>query len=177
MCVICICKANNLPTKREMKMMYNANPHGMGFCSKSTFFKTMDFDEFYKEIQKVPKGEEVIMHFRLATHGSKRVENCHPFKSHGWCFAHNGVITGLDIEGDRTDSETAFDMLIEPILDYGIDNLYVRNAINELRGGSRFAFLSPEGKVYTFGSFIEMGGRQYSNVRFMPLSYMCRKAR
>lgn len=117
------------------------------------------------------------MHFRLATHGSKKVENCHPFKSHGWCFAHNGVIYGLNIDGDKTDSETAFDMLIEPILDYGIDNLYVRNAINEIRGGSRFAFLSPEGRVYTFGSFTEIGGRKYSNIRFMPLSYMCRMAR
>ena len=41
--------------------MHKANPHGMGFASKSLHYKGMNFETFYNRLQFVPKNENIII--------------------------------------------------------------------------------------------------------------------
>lgn len=62
----------------------------------------------------------VIVHFRNASVGPRRVANTHPFARDGWYFAHNGTVrnaqalerAGAVYEG-QTDSERVFAALVE----------------------------------------------------------------
>ena len=167
MCVLVICPAGTkLPSMSELRAMHRANPHGMGFACKSMHYKGMNFERFCNRLQFVPEDEDVIIHFRLATHGSIGVKNCHPFHKGGIWFAHNGILD-IEPEGDMTDSETAFKNYIYPaIQEYGIDSDEVKWVIDEIIDYSKFAILGRDGKARTFGDFIEVNGRLYSNLRF-----------
>lgn len=165
MCVIIIKAAGQqLPTDTELRNAHRRNPHGCGFVSKSHHYKGMNFDTFLKYIHKVPKEEACIIHFRLATHGSKCKANCHPFNRGNIWFAHNGILS-IRPEGDMTDSETAFQNIIYPAIQkYGFKSSYVTRVIDKIIGYSKFAMMDENGNVRTFGQFIRFNGRLYSNL-------------
>lgn len=167
MCILVVAKAGyNMPTKEELKAMRRANPHGMGFASKTLSYKGMNFEAFYHTLMCVPKGENVIIHFRYATHGSICIKNCHPFKRGKMWFAHNGI---LDIKpsGDMTDSETAFKNILYPAAKkYGIHSDELRYKVSQIIGSSKFAFLDQKGDISMFGHFERYHGYWCSNLGF-----------
>lgn len=168
MCVLVFVPAGSkLPSREELVKMHRQNPDGMGFVSKSMHYKGMNFERFCNRLQFVPEDEDIIIHFRLATHGSVCVQNCHPFHKGGVWFAHNGI---LDIEPkeDMTDSETAFKDIIYPaIKDYGIDSDEVAWIIEDIIGYSKFAIMGTDGHVRIFGHFEKYHGRYYSHLRHL----------
>lgn len=168
MCVLVVIPAgHSLPSKSDLMAMHRANPHGMGFASKSLHYKGMDFNRFYNRLQYVPKDEAIIIHFRYATHGSVKMQNCHPFHKGGIWFAHNGI---LDItpRRDMTDSETAFRDILYPVAKrYGICSAELEYTVEEIIGWSKFAFLDKEGNVARFGDFRLYKGYWCSNLNFV----------
>lgn len=167
MCVLIYSPAGvEKPSKEIINAAHEANPHGCGIVSPSVFYKGLSFAALKKALKRVPKEEPCLIHFRLATHGSIKAANCHPFNRNGVFFAHNGI---LDIEpdGDRTDSETAFDRIIYPAVAlYGIDSPAVDGAVDSIIGASKFALMQG-GRVRLFGQFIlGQDGNLYSNMRF-----------
>lgn len=169
MCVIIIKPAGvKMPSKEIINAAYQANPHGCGFISPSVFYKGMSFDSFKRHLKHVPDNEPCILHFRLATHGSIKRANCHPFHRDDVWFAHNGILS-IRPQGDMTDSETAFQNVIYPaIVKYGYGSEQMDNAVNRVIGYSKFAFLKGD-DVKLYGDFIKQDdGCYYSNLRFMP---------
>lgn len=167
MCVIIIkpCGAK-MPDERELNRAYMCNPDGCGFVSEKHFYKGLSFQAFKKKLSEVGEDEACIMHFRLATNGSIRRANCHPFKRGDVYFAHNGVLS-IRPAGDKTDSQTAFDDILYPIIEeYGLDSKELKTAVNGIIGHSKFAFLQ-NGQITTFGEFIRHDGRLYSNLRHL----------
>lgn len=170
MCVIIVKPAGvKMPTNEVLRAAFEANPHGCGFATPSTFFKTLSYRALKQRLNKVDESEPCIIHFRLATHGSVKRQNCHPFKRGNVYFAHNGI---LDItpKGDMTDSETAFESVIYPVIErYGIDSPLLDLTIKGILGYSKFALLQGQ-KLRLFGDFIEQSdGCFYSNLRFKAL--------
>ncbi len=165
MCVIIIKAAGQqLPTDNELRQAHNRNPHGCGFVSKSHHYKGMSFEKFLQAIHEVPTNEACIIHFRLATHGSKCKANCHPFNRGNIWFAHNGILS-ITPEGDMTDSETAFQNIIYPAIQkYGFKSSHVTRVVNRIIGYSKFAMMDEHGNIRTFGQFIGYQGRLYSNL-------------
>lgn len=145
------------------------NPHGFGFavpCAKP--FKTLDYDRFIKEINSVDENLPMIIHFRLATHGSIKPSNCHPFRddSNGLTFGHNGVLD-INTLRDKTDSETAFKLLFSPSADkYGFGSQSFKNAVETIRGNSRFGFMNDKGEIIAFGNFYDKNGYLEKGVNF-----------
>ncbi|MBQ0073622.1 MAG: class II glutamine amidotransferase [Prevotella sp.] len=153
-----------MPPRNIIEQMATANPDGFGFVSEHDYFRTMDFNEFYKRVRRVKKSENLIMHFRWATHGSKKVTNCHPFTDGSTFFAHNGVLS-LPSISDKTDSELCFTRFIKPAIDLmGIDG--AKEVIEAHREGSRFAIMK-DGEIHTYGEYYRMSGCLYSNLRFI----------
>lgn len=166
MCVICfIPKGVKTPSYTMLKAMHMANPHGMGFCTPTKFVKGLSFDYFVEQLRKRSVSEPCILHFRLATHGSIRKANCHPFRKNGVCFAHNGIL-GITPIGDKTDSETAFIRYLYPSVEhYGLYSRELADIVGDIIGSSKFAFMQGR-DVRLFGHFEEMDGCFYSNLRF-----------
>ena len=168
MCVICyIPKGVETPSKTMLTAMYKANPHGIGFCTPKTLYKGMNFDLFYKRIQQRRIEEPCLLHFRLATHGSVKRANCHPFydKCTDTYFMHNGILN-IRPMGDMTDSETAYRGILVPYIKrYGIGSRETKEVINQIIDGSKFAFMQGY-HVMLFGEYYKHDEVYYSNMRF-----------
>lgn len=171
MCVIIVCpKGVDLPSKNILDKARSFNRDGFGFVSESDYFRTMDFNAFYKRLKRRNKNENLIIHMRYATHGSVKVENCHPFYDNGVYFAHNGILNVGPIK-DMTDSETAFKTEISDYMAmYGYNSDSFDDSCRELAGGSKFAFMN-DGKIKLIGTYYEVDGVYYSNLRFMMQLY------
>lgn len=172
MCVIIVKPAGvALPNISVLRAAAKANPHGFGFVSKTRYFRTLDIKRFLKEVQAIDEDEPMILHFRLATHGSIRRANCHPFKHSDVFMAHNGIID-IEPDNDKTDSQTAFDRKIYPaIIKYGLDSPRTSRVINELIGSYSKIAIMQNGNIRLFGDFQrrEYDGCYYSNLRFEHL--------
>lgn len=167
MCVIIVKnKGQKLPPYELLLAAYRANPDGCGFVSEKRSFKSLNFDSFYNHLKWVGDDEGCIIHFRWATNGSVCKKNCHPFKADDIAFAHNGI---LDItpDGDMTDSETALQRIIAPaIARFGWGSEIADAVIDDVRGGSRFAFMR-KGDIRLYGNFQTFGAWQFSNLNWM----------
>jgi glutamine amidotransferase len=70
-------------------------PDGGSLVHKRPIAAYQDID-FARQAREVA-GTTVLAHVRYASTGGLRVENTHPFLQDGRLFAHNGVVTGLDL--------------------------------------------------------------------------------
>lgn len=169
MCVICIKpRGAEMPSKELLKAMYRANRDGCGFCTPSKYHRGLSFDYFLQQIKQVNKDEPCIIHFRLATHGSVKRSNCHPFYDGdtGTYFAHNGVLS-IWPDKDKTDSETAFLNILKPeIKAHGLESDDLRYSVRQIIGGSKFAFMQGD-DLRLFGDFQHYGDYLFSNLRFL----------
>lgn len=159
-----------MPPMAIIERCATLNPDGFGFATKDRIYKTLSFRDFKKELKTISKNETAILHFRYATHGSIKTENCHPFKDDdtGVSFAHNGILHITPYE-DMTDSETAFRGLIVPcIKKHGFDSKEFQNTNYNIIGGSRFAYITRDGDYRLFGSWTHHKGCWYSNRNFLP---------
>lgn len=171
MCVICyIPKGVETPSKRVLRAMHEANPHGMGFCTPTKFCKGLNYDYFLQQLSKRDINEPCILHFRYATNGSVKRANCHPFKQGDVYFAHNGILD-IRAKNDMTDSETAFIKYLYPcIKKYGFDSKQFGDVVSDIIGGSKFAFMQGD-DVVLFGEFYPNYGCYFSNLRFKSRLY------
>lgn len=172
MCVIIVKqKGVSLPSANELQAAWAHNPHGGGFvCSNGYYWRGMSFKEFYKEFKShVTVKDACIIHFRFATHGSHKIENCHPFYKDGVYFAHNGILD-IQTSNDMTDSETAFrDILLPAIKYYGIHSDTFKTIVANMIGWSRFAFMI-DGRITIFGNWIEdTKGLLWSNLNHISV--------
>lgn len=167
MCVIIVKKAGiEMPGIEILRAANYLNRDGMGFVSDNSHMRTTSFDRFVKGLQKIKKEENCIIHFRLATHGSVRARNCHPFKSGNLFFFHNGVLP-IATYNDMTDSEIAFRRWFAPVIENkGLFSQETTRVVESIRSNSRFAFFE-NGQIRLFGLFEQVDGVLYSNTRFM----------
>lgn len=171
MCIIIVKPAGvKIPDYSTICKCATNNPDGFGFAvPKKKPFKTLDFDKFANKLYECSDDEPMIIHFRRATHGTIKPTNCHPFRDDyvGVSFAHNGILQVKPI-GDKTDSETAFRILLIPnAIWFGIFTKDFDNAVKSIIGYSKFAFLTDKGQLKTYGDFIKHKGCLYSNQSFM----------
>lgn len=171
MCVICFTpKGVKTPSNEILKAMYQTNPHGTGFCTPTMFHKGLSFDYFMQNIRKRDISEPCIIHFRLATNGSIKKANCHPFKQGDVYFAHNGILN-IRAKGDMTDSETAFIYRLYPIIQqYGLKSKELDRAVKRIIGYSKFAFMQDD-HVRLYGDFQKWQDCYFSNLRFLHRLY------
>ena len=195
MCVI-ICKRRGLkmPSNDIIRKCFDANEDGFGMAftspnsSKVTILKgAMTLKEAFKIIKQVKdaRNRHVVMHFRIATHGKIRPENCHPFPMSGqikWlkelslltpiAIAHNGVINikedgetgyqqGIGREAENSDTQLFIKYYLA-----GLGAIVLNKQVAKLIEGfakGKFAILTNQG-IRTLGKFEEKDGIMYSNL-------------
>ena len=162
---------------------FNSNPHGAGFALAmgrgveiiKGFFT---FDAFCGEYEKAEAtGGAMLVHFRLATHGLRDAENCHPFyvKNGKTAMIHNGII---DIPCPRTEMSDTWhfnEAIIKPIAridGHGLITGEYRDLIERAAGyGNKIAIMDGVGAVEIIGDGSgerDAGGVWYSNNSWRP---------
>lgn len=190
MCVIAAKPAGvKMPTQEQMEVMWLNNPDGAGimyvldgkvhidrgYMRLSAFLqrlrelsKTIDFDA-------IP----VVLHFRIASAGGVKPENCHPFPltASEWIIrqlrctaelgmAHNGNIHGY---GNSSLSDSMQFMLLQlapmsQAVPRFWHNRYCLEMIANATRGSWIVLLGADGALITIGDFfLERDGIYYSN--------------
>lgn len=161
MCIIAAkYKGHDFPTIDEIKQCMKANSHGFSVAvnkeDKISVFRTMSEDEMLEHYRNNiltldPRTTAMIFHARIATHGTRKLSNCHCFAVPGLVFAHNGVIRDVRIKGDMTDSETFFRDYYIPAL--SVSREYADRIAEAMIGSSKFAFLRTGGELTLMGHF------------------------
>lgn len=106
MCLIVVSDDGKLLDEDRFKASHTHNPDGMGLMfvdgGRVHAFKTMDpLEKKLAHYHELVKDRPHVLHHRFATHGSKTLAMCHPFKvldkdHHGidLFMMHNGVLAG-----------------------------------------------------------------------------------
>lgn len=173
MCVIIAKPATiQAPNEEIITRAMMVNPDGFSIAwakdGEIEIYKTMRASEMLKFYRK-HKGEfdkcAFVFHARIATHGTKNINNCHGWKTEDGaeCFFHNGILSITNRE-DMTDSETFFRDIYEPVRKAGGQEAAER-ATRAIIGDSKFAFLLRDGAIRLRGTYTLEKGVYYSNTR------------
>lgn len=177
MCLLILQLAGTIVETSALKEAFSSNSDGAGFAwadgekcwSRKGYFNADDFVHDYEEI--AAKGLPMLVHFRLATHGSEDHTNCHPFDvGGGWYMAHNGV---LNIKTIGTESDTAaFARTIRPLLERDTDLIRQEAAqqvlLERIGTSNKLAFLRSDGEYVIIN---ESAGHWHKGVWYSNHSY------
>ena len=116
-----------------------------------TYKEMKDFPYFRDLLEKYEK-HDMIVHFRIATHGVVDETNCHPFLiSDTVAMIHNGVLSGMDDDDFiRSDTKVFAEDYLAPIMkDFPgiLENQAFLSMITQIAGSwNRIAFLTADGR-------------------------------
>lgn len=175
MCVIAVKKAGiTWPGKRYLRNCYTNNPDGAGIAwvdDKGLHVKKGYFNWglLYADLRALERYP-VLLHCRMATHGSVSKENCHPFRlKNGAVLAHNGVIKITPLEENMTDSETFGKTFVEKFSLRALEQPHIKELLESYIGYSnKIALLKPDGNFILLNEDqgCEFGGVWFSNESF-----------
>ena len=191
MCIIAAkAKGVAMPDDQTIENMWYGNSDGAGFMyaeNGKVYIRKgfMEYSQFRKALDELAAPHDMtqlplVMHFRITTHGGTKPANCHPFpitdsvgvlsKLETKCrvgVAHNGVIDITPRKGISDTMEYIASQLAP--LSRAVPEFYKNKHLIEMiynATGSRLAFLTRDGSIYTVGDFIEDGGMLYSNTSY-----------
>lgn len=180
MCIVIVANKNKKIPNKHVELANELNCDGFGisasvnnklFVYKSISMNSDDIIKLYNSIRQVATGD-IVLHFRLATHGNVSDKLCHPFHvNKDLVMFHNGVIrdsvSGYN-EHNKNESDTkAFVNNVLKNFKKGFqNNETIMNIISETLGEyNKLCFLDNAGNTtYTSSSkWVEHNGILYSN--------------
>ena len=176
MCVIAVKPAGiDWPAVKYLKSCYSNNPHGAGIAwvdeaglhVKKGYF---GWRRLWHDL-RVLEPYSVVLHCRIATHGSVSAENCHPFMlSNGVAMAHNGIINIKPAQKNMTDSETFGRQVLERFSVEGLEEPHIRWLLEQAIGYSKVVLLKNDGKTIILNRDLgeTFQGVWFSNNSFEP---------
>jgi predicted glutamine amidotransferase len=180
-------KGINYADRKELKKQSEFNPHGIGYMyvefnqdkpeektGNLIVKKFLSFDLFYKEFsvdfETHHSKSPFVVHFRLATQGTKDLTNCHPFYVNEKIgFVHNGIITKSERDEKFSDTYIFNEKILKPIG----NNIYTNEEtkdllLNYVGEYNKLVFLRNDGEVITFN---ENRGEWKKGIWFSNKSY------
>ena len=167
MCIIIVKPKGKTIEKELLHYCWKKNNDGGGFAyaenNKIKIYKELeDFEKFwslYESHVKNPKARNdktktreelynVLIHFRIGTSGEVNKTNIHPFLVNDtYAFAHNGIITSIDIPVKSVFSDTyVFNEILRDMPLHWIKNQSQRILVKNFIGlGSKLAFIDKKG--------------------------------
>jgi hypothetical protein len=155
---MCIAILNTKGTTLKKEILRNCwenNGDGAGMLyidddKKLSVFKEMtSFENFYKnyiDIKSKYGKRNIVLHFRISTHGKINETNCHPFLvSEDVGFVHNGMIYNVPRSNDFSDTYMFNESVLKNLKDGFEYNEIMLEMIEEFIGaGSKLVFLNSE---------------------------------
>jgi len=164
MCLLITKEASQPPDWDAYEAGFLSNPDGAGFAvafggEVITSKAYWDFDKFKSAIE-VFSDKPIMIHFRITTHGTSDVHNCHPFDVGVECplsgpegqivMGHNGILSSFydPVEPTTSDTRQFIRKVVSPLRAQA-DDFYrkdwVIQSLESVTTGSRLAFMDYEG--------------------------------
>lgn len=113
MCIAILNTAGHTIKRDHLKNSWENNTDGAGILfikdNKMAVYKEMaSFDAFYDKYLEIKRNHghnNIVLHFRISTHGKINKDNCHPFLVDDELgFVHNGMIYDVPTSVDYSDT-------------------------------------------------------------------------
>jgi len=201
MCIIVAKRMNvKMPSEEILSTCFTNNPDGAGIMVSAKgkvygFKGLMTFDAFTAKLHQIEKrfGDldklNVVMHFRIKTHGTVIAANTHPFpvtssykamRKLEWVadlgMAHNGIINATchhpDVKQENVSDTMVFiKRVVAPVAEQTsiMKNDKVLEALR-LAADSKLAFLDGK-RLVVLGDFKYIDGVYYSNTSYEGVRY------
>ena len=177
MCVIIYQPSGKTLTKQAVQNCWNANRDGGGYMFsvggkvviRKGFFGFAKFWRSYRsDYLGMGKGQDFVLHMRIATHGKIDAENCHPFRiDANTAFCHNGIIRNIFVPANSPLSDTALfgQQILQELPKTWLHNDAIVELVEKYLGGNKIAVLDKKGDVWLFNENLGLwdGGIWYSN--------------
>lgn len=187
MCIAIYKPKGTQPLWENYKAGHDSNPDGWGFAvvHNGRLIKKHGYNPDRAKSFKAFKrafgpygGSQALIHFRLATHGTKSTDNCHPFEvTPNLAVIHNGIINiKCDIDAARSDTWHYVQHVLRPMFREN-PTFYLashhRYQSEQAHSGSKFAFLNADGSygIWNENSGVWQSGHWWSNRRFEACTY------
>lgn len=177
MCLAVYKPSGTLPDWEAYAEGFRSNSHGAGFAvvdggSVHIHKGFFTFDAFREAFQPFANLQAAV-HFRLATHGNKDKDNCHPFLvTDGLSLIHNGILE-IACNQDKSKSDTWHyaTLVLQPMAERDPD-FFLRPEVVFMGGsairGSKFVFLRADGE---FSIWNEDSGHWHADCWWSNRSY------
>jgi predicted glutamine amidotransferase len=176
---IAILNTKSVTLKRELlNNCWKNNGDGAGILyakdGQMQVFKEMkSFDNFYAEYLRVRKEvskQNIVLHFRISTHGKVNETNCHPFLvSDQLGFVHNGMIYDVPTSPDYSDTYMFNEEILKDLKDGFEYNETILDMLESYIGaGSKLLFLNSDDECFIVN---EKAGHWNMNCWFSNSSY------
>jgi predicted glutamine amidotransferase len=171
MCLI-ILASNGKEIKEDYLVNgWENNSHGAGYmfiadnevCIRKGFVDYKTFYNSYIKDKKENKESSFIVHFRKVSRGKQSKENTHPFYTHNKkvAIAHNGTITKLETDANKSDTSIFAKMLSSLNEDWHKKEV-MQILISNFIGNDRMVVMAI-GNVWTYGTWITYDDLMFSN--------------
>ena len=168
-------------SKSTLKNCWNANLDGAGMAWPEkghikTYKQMKNFKEFYREYEATRKrlpDVNMLIHFRISTHGKVNETNCHPFLVNDRLgFIHNGIINSptLPTSADFSDTFLFNQVILKKLPKDFIKNEAICDLLSKFIGYSKIVLLdaSNDWVILNESSGIWDGDNWFSNTSYMP---------
>ena len=184
MCIAILQKAGEQLSKETFYQCWEKNPDGAGLMfanhGEIRIYKEIDsVDKFYKTYKRVlkseAKGRDMVIHFRIATHGSIVKENCHPFRiNERIAFAHNGIIRNVSTARyiDASDTRVFAKEVLSQLPDGFETCQATMRLVEEFIGQSKLLLLDNKGNASIANEHM---GQWVDGIWFSNGSHVCQK--
>jgi hypothetical protein len=136
-----VCRANN-PDGMGLMYAHDGRIHIVRQLRRRSRF-------YRRYMQARALGVDVVLHFRIATHGWVDLSNTHPVQvNERLAFVHNGILSQFTptLRDDISDSRLFAYKCISQLPDNWLKQVRVRKAIERMTLGSRLVFLDNRGR-------------------------------
>lgn len=165
---------------------FRSNSDGAGFmyfddAGELCTFRSMSFDKFIDEYetQWALHGQDspFSIHFRWATHGSRNVSNCHPYRlGENVAVLHNGIIDCIINDTSMSDTAAFVRDYLGSLPRNWYDNEFLFDMVENFTSGSKLVVMTsdPDSQYSTY-IINERLGHWDGGIWYSNASYSCPK--
>jgi predicted glutamine amidotransferase len=179
MCIAILNTKKHTLSKTHLRNCWENNTDGAGMLyinnegKLETFKELKSFTTFYKMYSYVKQefgSRNIVLHFRISTHGKVNETNCHPFLvSENVGFVHNGMIYDVPTHPDYSDTYLFNELYLKMMRD-GFEN---SNEMLDMIGmyigaGNKLVFLNDQDE---YAIVNEEKGHWFNDSWFSNYSY------
>jgi len=180
MCIAIVKPKDKIIPKEVLQTCFENNPDGCGFAyvqDGNVYIQKFlnDFEAFYTAYSQVETISNMLIHFRIKTHGDISLENCHPFVLNDrMALIHNGIISGYGDKQTKSDTRDFIDKVLSQISHKMWKNPAFRQLVGDAIGYSKLGILDDKGNCYIIN---EAKGKWDDGVWYSNSSYETKKVK
>lgn len=188
MCLLVYCPKGKKVKKEWLEEGFKSNPHGAGMAWNAAgtgrvwyVKELMSFEGFEKAMEGITDESPMLIHFRVASVGKRIPENTHPFTlgTSGWVMAHNGTISGMEVQGDESDTSAFARDIMTPLMENNPQQIFDKDTQKTLEdriGGSKVLLFGPSGNAVILNQSLGHWRDEiwFSNSSYVPVVYHSR---